>query len=224
MHHSNEFLTLRGQRINLWDNIIIVLNPVHATPIRWGLKILALLEYPLAQVSDIYHMVMGKREIEFIRNASNVTIPDDRRTLIFVVPDVSGEVMIGPLRMVPVSSTAAKGSTMLDIPLIPFDNALVDIVQDVLQTTLSLRSEWNEMVKMFNGGVDLDWSVISELLVHLIPRFPPQAEMTQMGGIDNVPLTVNYVECPQLFQQLDPNADDFDSQVAEAQIPAPQST
>lgn len=220
----NEFLTLRGQRINLWDNIIIVLNPVHATPIRWGLKILALLEYPLAQVSDIYHMVMGKREIEFIRNASNVTIPDDRRTLIFVVPDVSGEVMIGPLRMVPVSSTGAKGSTMLDIPLIPFDNALVDIVQDVLQTTLSLRSEWNEMVKMFNGGVDLDWSVISELLVHLIPRFPPQAEMTQMGGIDNVPLTVNYVECPLLFQQLDPNADDFDSQVAESQIPAPHDT
>lgn len=220
------YLIIAGQKHDLSLSsdsrmTVIVLNPEHNTSIRIGLKILASLEYPLAQAIDIYKMVDGQRDVEFIRNASNVTIHDARRIIVFVIPSVTSVrregVDIGPLHVIPLDDPGYN-QPLPNLAPFPFDDALVDIVHSTLQPGFLLKAEWTSMLRLINGDKDLDWSEISKIMVHLIPRFPPQAEQTRQGGVNNVPHTVASVHCPAAFVNLDPNDNGFPGEVHALQL------
>lgn len=92
-------------------------------------------------------------------------------------------------------------------------------VQEVLHLDTNLRQEWSDMLRIISGGVTYDWSPISEMISHLVPRFPPQAETTRQGGVGAQPLVTAHLNCPPLFVNLNPNAGDFLAQVRAAALP-----
>lgn len=200
--------------------VFIVIHPEYATPLRSSLKVLASLEYPLGIAYETFHMNYGGRHVQFTRNASSVTIRDQRRHIVFVAPSLPNEnIVIGGLQFDIAQDPGANG-VLQNNAAVPFDGALVACVQDVLHSDTNLREEWSDMMRIISGGAAYDWSPISEMISHLVPRFPPQAETTRQGGVGGQPLAVANLNCPPLFVNQDPNAADFMAQVRAAVLPA----
>lgn len=183
----------------------IVLDLEGASPLRRSLKVFSQLEYPLASAFEAFHTMAEERQVMFARNASNVTIEVARRRIIFVHPTTStNTIKIGDVEFNVHHDMGAQNAPP-DIQWRAFDAALSNCVLDCLTNGAPLRREWNDMVKLVNGGRDLDWSVISEMLVHILPRFPPQAEQSRTGGVGEVPFAANNLNARAYFFNTNPN-------------------